>query len=122
MRGIKALVEFLEYGVQPRGEIVVQSPPGENIRVNVRVRILDEAREFRLILGQCRVGNLIQVPIGAGVDNGNLAFDRKRLVLSLLEDLHQARAACQHALRGHIKVGPELGKGRHLPVLRQVKA
>ena len=44
------------------------------------------------------------------------------IVLALLEELDQALAAGELALRGLVEVGAELGEGRQLAVLRQVEA
>ena len=48
-------------------------------------------------------------------------LDRQRLILQLLQNFHQARAAVELLLRGGIQIAAELREGRELAVLREVQ-
>ena len=47
---------------------------------------------------------IVQVGVGSGVDDEHLLFDRQRLILALLEDLHQPAAAIEQALGRRVEV------------------
>ena len=66
--------------------------------------------------------DVVQEAVGDRVDRDDLALDRHRLVLRLLEDLHGALAARQLLLGGRVEVGGELREGLHGAELRQVEA
>ena len=51
----------------------------------------------------------------------NLLFHPQRLVLVLLQQLHHALTAGELCLRGRVELAAELGKGRHLAILRQIQ-
>src|SRR5439155_14852259 len=52
----------------------------------------------------------------------DLLLERHRLILALLEDLHQAAAAIELILRALVEVAAELREGRELAILRQRQA
>jgi hypothetical protein len=63
---------------------------------------------------------LLVVAVGGRVDLEDLLLLRHRLVLPLLEDLHEALAVGQRLLRRLVEVRAELGERRQLAVLGQV--
>src|ERR1035438_5152794 len=64
---------------------------------------------------------MIQVALDAGEDDEDLLFDRQRLVLPLLENLHQVFAAVELIDRRLVEIRAELREGRQRAVLRQVQ-
>ena len=62
----------------------------------------------------------IEIAVHAGVDHAGLLFHLERRELRLLQQLGQARAARQQALRRRVEVGAELRERRHLAVLRKL--
>ena len=64
--------------------------------------------------------DLVEVAVLHRPEDGDLLFDRNRVVLRLLEQLHDALAAIELRLGGGIEVGTELGEGGQLAELRQV--
>ena len=82
---------------------------------------LEEAHEAGLPLAHPRHGHLVQEALRAGVDHGHLLRQRHRLVLVLLEELGEARAALQLAARLAVEIGSELGERGQLAVLREVE-
>ena len=64
---------------------------------------------------------LVEVAAGAGEDRHHLLLHRHRLVLRLLQQLRQPRAAREQRLGGGVEVGGELREGRHLAVLRELQ-
>src|SRR5215475_1554273 len=74
-----------------------------------------------LVVADAADRQAIEVATRAGVDRGDLLFDRHGAVLVLLEQLGQALAACQQALSRGIEIGGELREGGHLAVLRQIE-
>ena len=69
-----------------------------------------------------RDGQIVEVAVRAGINNGDLLFDRQRLILTLLEDLGEAFAAMELLLRGLIEIGTELREGSESAVLRQFES
>src|SRR5438552_16339769 len=63
----------------------------------------------------------IEIAAHAGEDHRDLLLDRERAELRLLQQLGQARAARQQALRRRIQIGRELRERRHLAVLRELE-
>src|SRR5215212_9463252 len=65
-------------------------------------------------------GQRIEIAVDAGVDDDDLLLHLERRELRLLEELGEARAAVEEALRGGVEVRAELREGGHLAVLRQL--
>src|SRR5215471_10632886 len=65
--------------------------------------------------------NAVQIAVRAGIDDRDLALDRQRRVLRLLQDLDEPRAAIQLRLRRLVEVAAELRERRELAVLREVE-
>jgi len=76
-----------------------------------------------LLLELCDLGgvHLVEESPDAAVDDGHLLLDGHGHVLALLQQLSQPDAAVQQLLRGGVQVGAELGEGRNLTVLGQLK-
>ena len=62
------------------------------------------------------------MPIDSGENNQDLPLHGKGNKLILFQDLDHSPPAVELRLRRLIQLGPELGKGRQLPVLGQVEA
>ena len=60
-------------------------------------------------------------PLVRGIDDRDLLLDRQRLVLRLLQDLDEPRAAIELGLRRLIEVAAELRERRELAILREVE-
>ena len=65
--------------------------------------------------------DLVEIAARAGEDRDDLLFDRHRRELRLLQQLGQARAAREQALRRGIEIRGELREGRHLAILRELQ-
>src|SRR6266576_3826810 len=79
-----------------------------------------EFRELGLELFDPLHRYLIQVPVLRGPDHGHLDVDRNRVVLRLLEDLHNAFAAIDLRQRFGVEVRTELRKRRQFPELSEI--
>src|SRR5262245_7256810 len=66
-------------------------------------------------------GQIVQQALGAGEDDGDLALDDERDVLTLLEHLDHPLAARELDLRGPVEIGAELREGGQLAILREVQ-
>ena len=85
------------------------------------MRGIDVLQEARLELLHAVQRHIVQEALRAGVDAHHLLLDRHRLVLRLLEQFDQARAAVELPLRGLVQFGAELGEGFQLAVGGQVE-
>ncbi len=72
-----------------------------------------------LVTLNIRRGIFIDVAVVNSKDRHNLLFNRQRHILALLEDFNQSSTTIQLTLGRGIKVGTELGKGRHLTIMRR---
>ena len=63
-----------------------------------------QVEELLLERTNVRDGELVEVAGGAGEDSADLLLERKRLVLALLEELGQERAAVEQLLGGGVEV------------------
>ena len=52
--------------------------------------VVNEAMQFGFIFFERTFGELINKPVCPSVNYENLSFNRQRLILTLLEDFHQA--------------------------------
>ena len=93
-----------------------------DVAVDLRRGRVDVLEERLLELAHLVHGERVEVAVGAGEDRDDLALDRQRLVLVLLEGLDHAHAAVELALGRGVELGAELREGRHLAVLGQVEA
>src|SRR5579875_2792378 len=67
-------------------------------------------------------GNIIEITIVAGVDDGDLFFHGHGLELRLLKYFDESRTTLE-LVTGHlIEIGGELGERLHLPELGEVKS
>ena len=66
-------------------------------------------------------GVVVHIAARDRVDLNDLALDRLRVVLRLLQDLDHACTSSQLLLRGFVQLGSELSEGLQRPVLRQVQ-
>src|SRR5260370_23421987 len=64
---------------------------------------------------------IVEQSAGTRVNNENLSFDRRGLILALLQHFHQPLSTAELRLGGLVELGTEERKGRELPVLRQVE-
>src|SRR5205807_3951241 len=62
---------------------------------------------------------VIEEAVGAGVDDGDLLGEGKRLELRLLQDFDEALSAIELLLRGFVEIGAELREGGELAILRE---
>ena len=92
--------------------------PPKQLRVP-RLEERDRARSRNARTSSTR--DVVEVAVGAGVDDRDLLLDRQRLVLRLLQDLDQPRAAIELRLRRLVEVAAELRERRELAVLREVE-
>jgi hypothetical protein len=91
------------------------------------LELLEEARlvgaevreELRLPLEDLGDGNVVEVTVDTGEDEGNHLVDGHGLVLLLLEELGETLTTVEGLLGGSVQVGTELGEGGDLTVLGQ---
>src|ERR1051325_9870599 len=114
--------KLLHYRVELALQLIVEGlflgDSGEQLR---RARF-DELVELALERAHVRDGDVVQIAVGAGIDHRHLALDRQRLVLRLLENFDQPRAAVELRLRRLVEIAAELRDRRQLAVLREVEA
>src|SRR6266550_6626779 len=116
------MVEGRDRGVEPGEEAVVQRLLLVDLSKHIGPVALQKADEAPGPLQDASHGNLVQVSLRARIQNSDLFREGHRLVLVLLEQLGQARSALQLVAGGAVQVRRELGKGRQLPILREVEA
>src|SRR3984957_7374656 len=61
----------------------------------------------------------VEIAVDAAIDRADLLLHFERRELRLLEELGQARAVIEQALRGGVKIGAELRESRHFAILRE---
>jgi hypothetical protein len=91
------------------------------------LELLEEARlvgaevreELRLPLEDLGDGNVVEVTVDTGEDEGNHLVDGHGLVLLLLEELGETLTTVEGLLGGSVQIGTELGEGGDLTVLGQ---
>src|SRR5580658_3391552 len=113
--------EFLHRARQGRLQLIVELLLLGDAPEHLGVPRLDEPVEIDFVRPELGERDGVEIPVGAGEDDRDLALDRQRLVLRLLQDLDQPRAAGELRLRGFIEVAAELRERRELSVLRQVE-
>ena len=116
------VIERRDRRVQPGEERVIQRLLLVDRLEQACPVALQEADEARRPLEDAIHRNLVQVPLRARVQDGDLLPQRHRLVLVLLEQLGQTRPSLQLVARRRVKVRRELRKGGELAVLREVEA
>src|SRR5882762_10216904 len=115
--GLELLDRLSDFGF----EIFVQGLLGPDVLKDVAVGVLYELVQVLFKLTALLYRKIIQIPLGTRIDDHDLLFERHRLVLALLEDLHEAAAAIELVLRALIQVAAELREGRQLAILRQTE-
>ena len=116
------MVERRDRGLQALEQRVVQRLLLLDRREQIRLLALEKAHESGLPFPDPRDRDLVEKSLRAGVDHGHLLGERHRLVLVLLEQLGQPRAALELVSRLGVEVRRELGEGRQLAVLGEVEA
>src|SRR5207302_8067082 len=66
-------------------------------------------------------GDVVEIAGGAAEDDHDLLLDRHRLVLGLLQHLHETLAPTELPLRRLVQIGAELGERRELAELAEVE-
>ena len=86
------------------------------------MRRIHKLIQFRFKQANLLDFEIVQHAVGAGIDDDHLFFNRKRLVLWLLQNLNQPFAAIQLGLRRFVQLGAKQRKGGQFAVLRQIQA
>src|SRR5688572_28249114 len=120
--GGELLAEVLERRFDACLELVVDDLPVGDAAQHGGVAGLEETIELLFVAAHVFDGDAVEEALGRGVDDHHLLLDGKRLILRLLQDLHQPAAAIELRLRGLVEVAAELRERRQLAVLRQVEA
>src|SRR5262245_35472529 len=111
-----ALDRALELGRGRIGEVARLA----DVLENVRVRRAQQRQEPVLEVAHAADAERVEIAVDAGIDHDDLLFHLERRELRLLEQLGQARAAVEQALRGGVEVRTKLRERRHLAVLREL--
>ena len=85
------------------------------------MRVFDEAVQLHFERPALLERQIVQEPVGAGVDNQDLLFDRQRRILALLQNLHHAAAARELRRGGFVQIRAELREGGQRAILRQIQ-
>src|SRR5262249_23196094 len=91
-----------------------------NVLENIAVLRAHQREEPVLEVAHPADAERVEIAVDAGIDHHDLLFHLERRELRLLEQLGQARAAVEQALRGGVEVRTELRERRHLAVLREL--
>ena len=86
-----------------------------------RMPRLEEAIQLLLVAAQLFDGHRIEEALRRRVDDRDLLLDRQRLILRLLQNLHQPAAAIELRLCRLVEVAAELRERRELAILREVE-
>src|SRR4051812_12305896 len=121
LRSCKPAAEFLQRRFDLRLQVVVDRLLLGDAAEHVRVARLKIAIEVVFVPAHVLDRYVIEETLGRGIDDGHLLLDAKRLVLRLLQDLHQATAAIELRLRRLVEIAAELGERRQLTVLRKIE-
>src|SRR4051794_4968328 len=120
-RGVEGLLEVAD-GLLERLHGVVGELTGVVDRVvDPAVPVLDVVEELPLEAADVLHRYVVELAGGAGPDRHDLAVDRERRVLRLLEQLDQPGAALELRLARLVEVGAEGGERFQLAELREVQ-
>src|SRR5215213_1903739 len=116
----KRLGEGLDGALQLGPVVVREVARGADVLQDLRVTAAHVAEQALLEGTHAVDGQRIEIAVDAGVDDNDLLLHLERRELRLLEELGEARAAVEEALRGGVEVRAELREGGHLAILRQL--
>src|SRR5262249_5643433 len=114
-------LELLDRAPHLGFQFLIQRLLGPDLLEDARVRALHECVQALFELAALLHWNIVQEALRTGVDNHDLLFQRQRMILPLLQDLHQTPAAIELILRALVQVAAKLGEGRELAVLRKAE-
>src|SRR5947208_1862382 len=86
-----------------------------------RIARLDELVQLDFERAHFRDRDVVEVSVRARVDDRDLALDRERFVLRLLEDFDEPRASIELRLRRLVEIAAELRERGELAILREVE-
>src|SRR5437879_7618059 len=112
--------EFLQRGIQRSLQLIVELLLLRDGAEQLRMPRLDELVQLRLERAQFGYRDLVQIAVRTGKDDSDLALDRHRLVLRLLDDLDESRPAIELRLRRLVAISAALREGSQFAVLRVV--
>src|SRR5262249_3530161 len=115
------LLELGDGLVQRRLHLVVEDLLLADSREQICRRGVEVLVQLLLEPGAVPRIDVVEVLVGSGEDEGDLLLDRDRLVLRLLEDLDQPRAARELSLGRLVQVAAELREGGQLAILRKLE-
>src|SRR6185295_6277511 len=93
---------------QRRLQLVVELLLLRDAPEEIRVARLDEPVQLHLEGPDVEQVDVVEIAVGAGKNDRDLALDRERLELRLLQDLDQPGTAGELRLRGLVQVAAEL--------------
>src|SRR6185436_19607272 len=115
------LPEVLQRAFDRRPQLVVQRLLAGDAGEHGPVARLEESIQVLFVTADILDRHVVEEPLGRGVDDDDLLLDCQRLVLRLLQDLHQAAAAIELRLGGFVEIAAELRERGELAVLRQIQ-
>src|SRR5437899_2778991 len=115
-RGHELRSELLQRSIQFPLERLVDLLLARDRREDARVARIEEPIQLFLVRPQIADRDRIEIPIGAGVNDGDLLFDRQRLILRLLQDFDQALTSMQLCLSRLVEVAAKLRERRELTI------
>src|SRR5687768_10510575 len=114
-------VERLDRLLQALHGVVAENLGLADLVVDAVVAARDELEELALEPTHLRHRDPVQLAGGAEPQRDDLALDRVRRVLALLEQLDQSLTAVQRGAAGRVQVGGEGGEGLQLTELGEVQ-
>src|SRR5688572_14330619 len=85
------------------------------------MRVLDKPVELELEAPAVLHSQIVEIPVGTGINNQYLLLDGQRLELALLQNLGETPAARELLLRCLVEIRAKLSEGRQRAILRQIE-
>src|SRR6185312_13930392 len=113
----KPLLHFGDGLAELRLESIIENFLLANVGENARLRVLNKLVELGFKAAAFFDGDIVEQTLGSREDDGDLLFDRQRLILRLLQNFDEALTAVELRLRRLIKIGAKLRECRELAIL-----
>ncbi len=104
-------LELFESPLELFDHLVVQFGLLDQCVSDLRLLLTHERQHLCFHGGHVGHRNIVEVPVGPGVNADHLVGNMQRFVLRLLENLDHAVSAIQLRLCGLVELGAQLGKG-----------
>src|SRR3984893_12858118 len=116
----ECLGESFNRALELRGRGIAEVADLADIREDIGMLVAQRRQQALLERPHPRHRNRIEIAVDPRVNHADLLLHLQRRELRLLQQLGEPRAAMEHALRGGVEIGAELGEGRHFAILRKL--